>query len=309
NISIRLPKGDQTNQRAELFAIMTALINNRKDNLIIKTDSRTSIDGILGRLKEWEDKDWIEIKNSKEWKKIAYELRSRSATTSFQWIKAHNGEIGNEEADKLADEGNYKAQETTNYEIPKEWEVEGARLSKITQKTAYKLALREKKKTPGGLGNTRTKRNIERAKESIESVNEARPTTETIWKGLKNPIHNKIIDYIWKLIHVRTSCGSFFKNIPQWEDKQYCKEPCGKIEEPEHILLQCIESGVPEFWEHIGTKWTEATNRIWETPDFGTIMGLGAIQFKKSEGKPDSGATELYKILVSEGIWVVWKAR
>ncbi|KAF9455795.1 hypothetical protein BDZ94DRAFT_1179178 [Collybia nuda] len=63
NLAIRLPKGPQTNQRAELAAILITLEKNQKDNLEIRSDSRTSIEGITKHLETWEDKDWLGVKN------------------------------------------------------------------------------------------------------------------------------------------------------------------------------------------------------------------------------------------------------
>ncbi|KAF9455643.1 ribonuclease H-like domain-containing protein, partial [Collybia nuda] len=275
NLAIRLPKGPQTNQRAELAAILITLEKNQKDNLEIRSDSRTSIEGITKHLETWEDKDWLGVKNQQEWKKIAYLLRIRDGTTGFKWIKAHNGEEGNEKADEMANEGAQKNEETDiDYEVPKNFQTNGARLQKLTQADAYGLTKREKERTPGG--NSRfTEMHIEDAKDEIERVTGKRPTKETIWKGLKDPISNKINDFIWKLIHNRVSCGEYFKNMTGWEEKQFC--PCGEKETPQHLLLFCGKAEIKEVWNEVELIWTQITKEKWNNPTMGIIRGIGAI--------------------------------
>ncbi|KAG1763762.1 ribonuclease H-like domain-containing protein [Suillus occidentalis] len=69
------------------------------------TDSRYAIDGLTKYTNQWEDKGWIDIVNSDYLKAALYHLRKRSAQTSFIWTKGHNGNQGNEQADRLALEG------------------------------------------------------------------------------------------------------------------------------------------------------------------------------------------------------------
>ena len=90
--------------------------------LKIMTDSMYAINGLTKHLSEWEDNGWIGIKNAPFFKKAAHILKQRIATTSFQWIKGHDGIQGNEESDRLAKEGaNKPAPDNLDLDILKEF--------------------------------------------------------------------------------------------------------------------------------------------------------------------------------------------
>lgn len=63
------------------------------------------IKGLTENLSNWEGKGWVRIKNASMFKLAAYLLKRKPATTTFTWIKGHEGVLGNEENDKLAKEG------------------------------------------------------------------------------------------------------------------------------------------------------------------------------------------------------------
>ena len=69
----------------------------------------------------------------------------RGGKTILMWVKGHSGEKGNEKANELAKKGTEKTTEKEiNLETPREYELEGARLSELTQKLAYKHILKLK---------------------------------------------------------------------------------------------------------------------------------------------------------------------
>lgn len=97
-----------TNNRMELFAIIIALekIKNIKnfDSTIIYTDSQYAYNGINKWIKNWKKNNWT-ISNNKNvlnkdlWLKIDALL---TPLITINWIKAHDGNFGNEKADFLA---------------------------------------------------------------------------------------------------------------------------------------------------------------------------------------------------------------
>lgn len=144
-----MPGKTQSNQVGEVAAVVVALQDTPNfAPLEIVTDSKYTIDGLTKHLPKWEDRGWIGIKNSELFRAAAYQLRKRSATTHFRWVKGHSGNEGNERADKLAGEGAQRDQpDELDLRIPPEFDPQGARLVTITQATAY-AGIRARKKKP-----------------------------------------------------------------------------------------------------------------------------------------------------------------
>lgn len=114
NISETLPGPRQTNQRAELTAILRALqIVPRNRDVSIVTDSRYAIDCVTVWYINWRKNGWktsagkaVENKDLVESVLAKIEERNSLAVqTTFEWIKGHANHPGNVEADKLAING------------------------------------------------------------------------------------------------------------------------------------------------------------------------------------------------------------
>src|SRR5204862_1234654 len=134
NTALRVPGKIQSKQTGELYAILhVAKTVPKEAPLTIKSDSQYVIKGLTKNLTHWEDKGWIGVSNSEMFKTTAAWLRSRNNTTSFQWIKGHSGETGNEEADRLAAEGaSLPQEENLDLEAPTNFVHTGAKLAIMT---------------------------------------------------------------------------------------------------------------------------------------------------------------------------------
>ena len=110
NLSCRL-KGKQTNNRAEIAAIIAALkqaLDQKYDRLVLCTDSKYVINSINLWSHKWKENGWMTedgkpVKNKEDF----IELLELVEKIDLVWkhVKAHKGEVGNEMADKLAKEG------------------------------------------------------------------------------------------------------------------------------------------------------------------------------------------------------------
>lgn len=114
NVSEPLKGHRQTNQRAELTAIIRALeIAPRHRPVTIVTDSRYSIDCVTNWFRKWIRNNWQTadgkpVENKDLIQSILVKINERDllkVTTTFEWVKGHNRDTGNEEADKLAVNG------------------------------------------------------------------------------------------------------------------------------------------------------------------------------------------------------------
>ena len=129
NRSIRVPGPLQSNQVGELAAVLVVLqVAPQTADLIIVTDSRYVITATNSSLCSWKDSGWTNVKNA-DWLRVtAYHLRRRCAPTRLKWVKGHDGNPGNEAADKLASLGADKvAQDDIDLTVPDHFQPTGLR--------------------------------------------------------------------------------------------------------------------------------------------------------------------------------------
>ena len=144
-------------------------------------------------------------------KKTAFLLKNRSARTTFRWVKGHSGELGNEESDKLAREGaNKNIPDILDLQIPEDFDLQGAKLKTIDQRTAYQGILEKRPRPP----RPDAIENIRAAKDAIRETNGTQETTATIWKSLKRPIlRTRIQQFLYKAIHKAFMIGDRWKDV------------------------------------------------------------------------------------------------
>jgi len=114
NVSERLDGEPQTNQRAELQAIVRALeIAPLKQPVQIFSDSQYSINCVTQWAHGWKRKGWVtaqgeEVKNQDIIRTVLEKIDQRAkegGNTYFQWVKGHAMDKGNVAADRLAVQG------------------------------------------------------------------------------------------------------------------------------------------------------------------------------------------------------------
>ena len=120
NIALKLENQQNhptSNSRVELSAILEALRQNEEEDLVIESDSLSSLRAICTDLVRYKDQGWYGIQNTDLLKGILIRLRTRPAQTEFRWVKGHDEEkYGNKRADALADTGRWLA-------IPEAWPI------------------------------------------------------------------------------------------------------------------------------------------------------------------------------------------
>lgn len=145
----RTPGLNQSNQAAEVYAVLKAAEAMPPFALLhIISDSKYIIDGLTKHLMKWQDRGWINVLNAELFWKITYTLKTRSALTTFKWVKGHRGIEGNEEADHLAGEGAEESNvEDLTLDISNKWNLMGAKLGALTQALMYQDILTAKRYT------------------------------------------------------------------------------------------------------------------------------------------------------------------
>lgn len=98
-----------TNNRMELTAVIRALqALKRPCQVRLHTDSRYVHDGITLWLPNWKRRNWRTadnkpVKNADLWRELESEAARHQV--KWVWVRGHDGDIGNERADALANRG------------------------------------------------------------------------------------------------------------------------------------------------------------------------------------------------------------
>ncbi|MBR73013.1 MAG: ribonuclease HI [Rhodospirillaceae bacterium] len=97
---------DTTNNRMELTAAIKALEALKKPSKVeVFTDSKYVQDGITVWISKWKQNNWRTsarkpVKNLDLWKRLESALALHDV--NWHWVKGHSGNLGNEEADMIA---------------------------------------------------------------------------------------------------------------------------------------------------------------------------------------------------------------
>ncbi|RDW71360.1 hypothetical protein BP6252_07923 [Coleophoma cylindrospora] len=111
NVSEPLAGMPQTNQRAELTAVLRALqICEQVTPILIITDSNYSINCCTLWHTSWERNGWKTSTGGSvlnkdlvvDIRKLIEQRKAKNVATNFRWIKGHSNDKGNEAADRLA---------------------------------------------------------------------------------------------------------------------------------------------------------------------------------------------------------------
>lgn len=100
---------DTTNNKMEMTAVIEALKSLATASVVVvHTDSKYVLDGLNQWLKGWKAKGWRlssggPVKNVELWKQL--DALCTFHKVEWVWVRGHNGDPGNERADKLANLG------------------------------------------------------------------------------------------------------------------------------------------------------------------------------------------------------------
>ena len=314
NISLRITSREEepvSNSRAELTAILEALKQNDTDDIVIESDSLSSLRAICNHMDKYEDLNWYGVKNADILKGILIRLRTRPAKTAFKWVKGHEFNYGNIKGDALADEG----REGDQIAAPDEDEwinshpalQDGARLQALSAKHIYKALLQWHTK---GVTPILHQETLDDAKAEVEATTGLRPTNGKLLKGVRAlGVPPRLKDHLRCQLIGRIKCGTFWDKIPGCAERAMCslcrKTNINVLESEQHMWLECENNGQELAWETTKNTWRKTTDRNWPNITADLIRGAPALSFEHDFSKD----AERLRILITVTIWAIWKSR
>ncbi|KAJ6574216.1 hypothetical protein B0H19DRAFT_1208185 [Mycena capillaripes] len=181
------------------------------------------------------------------------------------------------------------------------WEHEGNR-----QKIFYRSIREEKTKklTP----RASTEKKLEAVCTALYEIFDKRVTDADIWRSLDTKdFLPRTAQFLWKNLHNAHRIGTYWTHIPECEDRAVC-QACEDVENLEHILLECECPGQKLIWKAAETLWLEKEPK-WPEVTLGTILGSGLADFRDERGKMKRGTQRLYRIMMSESAYQIWRLR
>jgi ribonuclease HI len=320
NKAIRVPLDEtQSNQTGELLAVAEAGRSLPKDaDIFIEIDSTYAKNAATSLRQKQEDSGYIGTANRKLIKYMVANLRSRNGATVFKWVPGHTGIYRNEGADRMVEMGaKIDTVEDSLPDIPPHLKLTGARLSKLTQKLAYR-AIRERKMEQY-IPRPRTAAIMERVRLEIEDDFGRHTSDATTWKAIRHKDFTKETHtFLWKVAHDTFMVGNKWlrDNFPDNLKERANCSICGSEDSMEHILTQCSAPGQEEMWELAKEAW-EKRGYEWIKPGIGLIIGCGLVRLPElaSENEerqlrsPQKASERLYRILISESARAIWAMR
>ncbi|KAJ7744622.1 hypothetical protein B0H16DRAFT_1322072 [Mycena metata] len=305
NKSIRVPETlEQTVANAEMLAALVAVRLLPRNTPVLVVSGRDLIIKNLKSAPTWEDRGWVETRNKDVLIALMSELRARTAKTSFCESKGGQYALGCAQAQALASEAAQRNNaDAINVTARPETVLRGAKLSKLTQSTAYKLikSLREK------VSRKATDEVVKLVQSTVKQLYLYMPTTTMVWKSTRHKdITRQIRSFLWRCLHSSLRIGKYWKHIPECEDRELCLT-CGVTEDLDHIMVQCNRPGQAEVWKLAEKLWLKK-GHTWPAPTVGAILGCRLATFKV-DGRKSQADARLYTILMTESAHLIWKLR
>jgi ribonuclease HI len=242
---------------------------------------------------------------------IVAALRIRGTRTTFRPSEGGAESLNFKSAHDLAhaamsnDPDEYIADPDTLFtEVPSRYQVQGVSIANTSQATFY-AAIRATRPTPERM---KTVIMLDKTRYAIQAQCGKTLSDEDIWKSIRHKdIGRKIRNFLWRGLHETYKCGNYWRNIPTFEHWAICPV-CNVDETMEHILLECNAPGQKLIWNLCRELWKM---KFPEMPDLciGLIFGCGLAEIKNSKGKKMMEANRLFKILVTESAFLIWKFR
>ncbi|KAJ7226846.1 hypothetical protein GGX14DRAFT_347280, partial [Mycena pura] len=299
----------QSQYVAEFFAALAAVRSaNENTALTIYSAQPYVREAMNKKLQRWEHEGWVGVPNRDVLRCLAAELKARKAPTYFK--VAEPGTAARAECKRVARLAKRAARrlETAMWDLslPPNTALPGLSLQNNRQKVFYRGIREEKTKKLAPRAST--ERKLEMIREAIRETFGRHVSNTEIWNAVSvKDFLPRTAQFLCTSVHNAHKIGTFWTHIPKCEDRAVCKD-CGDLEDLDHILMRCESPGRELVWQAARALWLEREAE-WPELSLGVILGCGLAEFRDERGLVDHGARRLYRILISESAYLIWRLR
>ena len=307
----RIPTSPEACADREHYELVAALVATR----LATRDAPLTIIGTTDLLPtafakdipEWEDRGWIRVQHAPVLRTLVSKLRQRCARAQAQKASGQLDRRMIEMAGELCTNPDTRTsthQESSLARNPA-FDVAGVRMTRLTQKLAYQGII--DRDAPEQRPSTR--RTIERVQAHLHSIH-IWPSQGEFWRSLRHKdIRRHIASFLWKVAHNAFKTGDFWLRVAGKEDRARCRL-CGATDSIEHILTSCSAEETKTIWRCAKALW-EAKGREWTPPSLEVLLSIGMTKWYQltAPDRYDHGTSRLWRILLSESIFMIWKLR
>ncbi|EJD32733.1 hypothetical protein AURDEDRAFT_77501 [Auricularia subglabra TFB-10046 SS5] len=199
----------------------------------------------------------------------------------------------------------------TDLRGPRNFDEPGIPLAGLTQQLATRH-IRETKaaRTPP---RRMTTTNLDRARESVAETHAKKATDHALWQSTQRPEFSREVRvFLWRSMHEGHKIGEYWARMdnPTYQNRGYCTI-CGHNvpETLEHILLECADPAREQIWGLAEDLWRHKHPK-WHPLSYSLILGCGQVTIRDPQThRKLAGATRLYRMLLSESAYLIWKIR
>lgn len=153
-------------------------------------------------------------------------------------------------------------------------------------------------------------KHLDMTRHAIKKINSTHPVDTIIWKSIHHEDFQRPIRiFFWKTMHNAHKIGDYWilkaKNKEEWAK---CHR-CGENDSIDHAIIECDSPEVKTIWPLAESLWRMKLNDWPEIKNIASILACGAVEFKSRNGNKLPGASRLYRIIISESAYLIWKLR
>lgn len=153
-----------------------------------------------------------------------------------------------------------------------------------------------------------TMRIVEQVLRALAATGHPGALAASLWRSIRHAdFQEKILDFLWKVLHGAHCVGRYREKIPQYEHRGTCSR-CGMQDSLEHILIDCQMSEQVTVWALAQSLW-KTVGYIWKPISFERVLRVGLEAPMLDGPNTPWKMARLWHMLVSESAYLIWRLR